>query len=159
MKILIVYYSRHNHTKIVGDLIGKLLKGVVEEIIDIKDRSHLINWEKSVFDEELRTPTKIKPMKSNPKDFDLVIVGSPIWHGITPALRAYLKQNKGKFRKIALFTTFSASAENADYVVEKLSGKKPISVLGVQDRQIWMGEHKRLIREFCERVKKLLNIY
>ena len=91
MKALIAYYSRHGHTKKAGERIAKLLGAETEEIIDKKDRSNLFTWFLSSFDEELKAGTKIEKTKHNPADFDIVIVGTPIWSGITPAVRKYLE--------------------------------------------------------------------
>ena len=153
MKTLVVFYSIHNHTKSVGELMGKFLRATVEELIDEKKRDHLISWSKSAFDEELKTPTKILPVKNNPKNFDLVIIGTPMWDGVTPAVKAYLSLYSSKFKKVAFFATFNASAENAFYVMEKLSKKKPIATLEIQDRQIHVKDHKRMIKEFCRKIK------
>lgn len=150
MKILVAFYSRHGHTKKVGEKIAKILGADIEEIIDKKDRSKLISWFESSFNEELRTQTKIFPLKNNPINYNLVIIGTPIWSGVSPPVKAYLSQNK--FNKLAFFATFGASAENAFYIMEKLS-KKPIATLSLQDRQIKVGEHKRLIKNFCNTIK------
>ena len=152
MKILVAYYSRQGHTEIVGKKIARKLWADVEEIKDVKDREHLVSWEKSSFDEELRTPTRIEETRYNSGAYDLVVIGTPIWDGISPPVRAYLSKNK--FKKVAFFTTFGSAAEDAFYVMEKVSGKKPVAVLGVQDRQIDLGDHKKLIKKFCSEIKR-----
>ena len=154
MKTLVVYYSRHGHAKKISEKIAKIFKADIEEIVDIKNRDHIISWSKSAFDEELRTPTKIKKIKHDPKDYDLVIIGTPIWDGISPPVWAYLALNKGKFKKVAFFATFNAAAENACYNMENLSGKKPIATLELQDRQVNLGEHVKKIEDFCKAIKK-----
>ena len=154
MKILVAYYSRHGHTGVVGKKIARRLWADVEEIKDVKDREHLVSWEKSSFDEELRTTTRIEETRSNSGAYDLVVIGTPIWDGISPPVRAYLSKNK--FKKVAFFTTFGSAAEDAFYVMEKVSGKKPVAVLGVQDRQIDLGDHKKLIKKFCSEIKRKL---
>lgn len=121
MKILVAFYSRHGHTKKVGTKMAKTLKADVEEIVDTKDRSILISWEKSSFNEELRTPTKIEKSKYNPSEYDLVIIGTPIWDGISPPVKSYLSKNK--FKQVAFFSTFSAAAEDVFCVMEELSKK------------------------------------
>ena len=151
MKTLVVYFSRHGHTEKVGRKIAKALRADVEEIKDVKDRSHLVSWSESSFDEELRTPTKIMPLKYNPLDYELVVIGTPIWDGISPPVKAYLSKNK--FKKVAFFITFSAAAEDVAYVMEKLAGKKPVAVLELQDRQIDLKEDKKLIKGFCREIK------
>ena len=153
-KTLVVFYSRHNHTKLVGELIAKRLGATLEQIQDSKDRSHLKSWAKSSFDEELRTPTKIIHPTNDPKDFDLVIIGTTIWDGISPPIKSYLKHMKKRFKKVAFFITFSAAAEDAAYQMEKLSGKKPLAILEVQDRQIDSGDYKKRVKEFCGGIKR-----
>ena len=91
MKALVVYFSRQGHTQKIGEKIAKSLKADTEVLEDTKDRTHLVSWFKGAFDEELRTPTKIKIPKTNPKNYNLVIIGTPIWDGIVPAVRTYLK--------------------------------------------------------------------
>jgi|TARA_B100001971_G_C18251112_1_gene578292 flavodoxin len=152
-KILVVYYSRHNNTHRVAELVAKTLGAKTERLVDKKDRSHLLSWFKGAFDEELKTPTAIQPLKNNPKDFDLIIIGTPIWDGICPAIKTFIKQNKTKIKKLAFFITFGASPENAPYIMEKLSNKKPITTLEIQDRQIDNNEHLPKIKEFCKEIK------
>lgn len=151
-KILVIYYSRHGHTRIVGKKIAKTLKVNIEEIIDLKDRSKIISWAESSFDDQIRKPTKIKKPINQSSDYDLVIVGTPIWDGVTPAVKAYLSQNK--FNKIAFFSTFGASEEDAFEVMAKLSKTEPIATLGLQDRQIILKEDDNLIKKFCKEINK-----
>ena len=45
-------------------------------------------------------------MKKSPKDYDLIVVGTPMWNKrITPAVRTYLKENSFSEKKVALFCT------------------------------------------------------
>jgi len=152
MKILVAFYSRHGHTEKLAKEIAKILKADLEKLKDTKSREYVISWAKSSFDEELRTPTKIVPPKNNSLDYDLVIIGTQIWDGISPPVKDYLKNNK--FKKVAFFATFGAAADDAFYQMGKIVGKNSIANLEVQDRQIDLGEDKKLVKEFCETVKK-----
>jgi flavodoxin len=154
MKVLVAFYSRHGHTEKVATDVAKILKADIEKLEDTKDRSHLISWSKSAFDEELRTPTKISPLRKNPKDYDLVIIGTPIWDGITPPVHAYLSENN--FKKVAFFVTFGAAADNSLYYMGKLVGKNPVASLELQDRQIDIGEDKKLIKDYCNVIARSL---
>ena len=150
MKTLVAYYSLQGHTEKTARMISKFMKADLEIIQDTKSRDHLKSWQGGAFDEELRTPTKILPTTYNPSDYDLVIIGTPIWDGITPAVKTYLKKNK--FKKTAFFITFAAAAEDAAYQMEKLS-KKPKAILELQDRQIQLGEHRKIIKNFCRKLR------
>lgn len=153
-KILVVYYSLQGNTKKVAKAIAKSLNADVELIVDKKDRSRLVNWFMSASNEELRTPTKINPPVKNPADYKLVIVGSPIWDGVVPSVKEYLKINKSKFNKVAFFATFGASAEDAFYQMSEIINKKPVATLEVQDRQVKMKEYKDKVKKFCGEVRK-----
>jgi len=84
MKTLVAYYSLQKHTEKVAKLIARYMRADLEIIKDTKYRDHLKSWQGGAFDEELRSSTKIHPIKYNTKDYDLVIMGTPIWDGITP---------------------------------------------------------------------------
>lgn len=152
MKILVAYYSLYGHTGKVGERIAKLLNADVEAIKDTKNLSHLISWGVGAFDEELKKPTQIEKTKNQVREYDLVVIGTPIWDGITPPIKAYLMQNN--FKKVAFFITSGAAAEDAAYLMSKLSKKKPVAVLEIQDRQVDNKEDKDLINEFCRKIKK-----
>ena len=152
MKILVAYYSIHGHTQKVAQKIARILKADLEKLKDTKDRSHLTSWAKSSFDEELRTPTKIVSPENNSSNYDLVIIGTQIWDGVSPPVKAYLLKNK--FKKVAFFATFGAAAENAIYYMGQLTKKSPIANLEIQDRKIDLGEDKKLIKDFCKTIKK-----
>jgi flavodoxin len=153
MKILVTFYTKFGHTLRVARKIVENFGAETEEIIDKKERRTLVSWFLSAFNEELRTPTEIEKVKNNPADFDLVIVGTPIWDGIAPAVRRYLRKYKNRFKKVAFFITFGASAEDAAYVMETIVKKKPVAVLELQDREILLGADKK-INQFCEEIKK-----
>ena len=85
--------------------------------------------------------------------YDLVIIGTPIWDGISPPIKAYLSMNR--FKRVAFFLTFGSAAENGAYVMEKLSKKRPLAILELQDRQIDLGEDKERIVDFCKAIMKV----
>ena len=58
--------------------------------------------------------TKIGPMNRLPSDYDLIIVGTPIWAwSPTPAIRSYLKNNNLSGKKVALFFTYENNLRQA----------------------------------------------
>ncbi|KKQ30010.1 MAG: Flavodoxin, FldA [Candidatus Shapirobacteria bacterium GW2011_GWF2_37_20] len=80
MKTLVVFYSRTGNTRRMGELIAQKLHADIDEIIDQKSRSGIIGWILSGRDAMKEYLTKITFTK-NPADYDLVIVGTPIWAG------------------------------------------------------------------------------
>lgn len=153
-KVLVVYYSRHNHTKMACEAIAQKLGADVEEIHDTKKRDHLFGWFQGAFDEELRTPTTISPPTKHPKDYDLVILGTPIWDGVVPAVKAYATQYKKALKRVAFVITFGASAENASYVLSEILGTRSLATLELQDREIVRKEADAKIEAFIQKLKK-----
>jgi flavodoxin len=106
MKSLVIYYSRSGNTRFVAEQISKEIGGEIEEIIDKKSRRGRLGFVLSGYDATRGRVTKIAPMKSSPKDYDLVVVGTPMWNKrITPAVRTYLRENNFSEKRVALFCT------------------------------------------------------
>lgn len=154
MKILVAYYSLHGHTEQTAKMIAKYLWADLESIKDKKNRAHLVNWQIGAFDEELRNKTTIEESVKKAENYDLVIIGSPIWDGVVPAVKAYLAKNK--FKRVAFFLTFHAAAEDAALEMSELSQQQPVAVLEIQDLQVKKPEGKDLIKKFCKEIRKIL---
>jgi flavodoxin len=106
MKSLVVYYSRTGKTKLVAEAIAAELGSDIEEIIDLKNRDGKIGWMGATRDASSEKETQIAPPKKVPSDYDLIIIGTPVWaFNLTPAIRTYLKKNDLTGKKVALFFT------------------------------------------------------
>lgn len=148
MKTLIAFYSRTGNTKKVGNEIAKVLKADVDEIIDKTDRSGIRGWLGGGRDALFKRPTEITT-KKNPQNYELVVIGTPIWVGtMVPSIRTYL--SKFKFNKIAFFCTFGGSEGKCFKDMESLT-KKPLAVFGIKDKN--MGKDLNRIKEFCNKLK------
>lgn len=132
-KILVAYYSRDGHTKQVAEEIAKALQADVEEIVDSKNRKGIFGWIMAGRDGMTKKEADIGPLKYDPADYDLVILGTPMWAGkMTPALRTYLNQHKGKFKATAcIVTTGNTSPERVVEGINELADTHAISSVGV----------------------------
>ncbi len=106
MKSLVVYYSRTGKTKFVAETIATELGSDIEEIVDLKNREGKLGFISATQDASRGKETQIAPTKKNPNDYDLLIVGTPVWaFTLTPAIKTYLKNNDLSGKKVALFFT------------------------------------------------------
>lgn len=131
MKILLSYYSRTRVTAGVAKSISQKLNCEAEEIKDEKDRSGPIQYFLSAIEAMRGVPAKIKPIVKDPSDYDLVIIGSPVWASTmaNPVL-TYLTENKDKFKKVSFFCTCGGSGYDKTLSdMEAISGKTPIAKL------------------------------
>ncbi|MBR9691014.1 flavodoxin [Candidatus Woesearchaeota archaeon] len=145
MKILVAYYTRTNNTRIVAEQIAKILKADLDEIIDLKNRKGAWGYFIAGMDTLFKRQTNIQ-YKKYPKDYDLVIIGTPTWVGtFTPAIRAYLKQTH--FDKLAFFATCGGEFKGFKNM-EELS-HPPIATLQLREKEL---KDLEKIKDFCKKL-------
>ena len=79
MKTLIVFFSRTGHTRKVAEKLQAELRCDLEELHDEKKRSGFWGYFFSGRDAMQKRPAKLTQLKSNPAEYELVILGTPIW--------------------------------------------------------------------------------
>ena len=146
MKTLVAYYSRTGNTKKIAEKIAEKLQAETDEIVDLKDRNGIVGWLGGGRDAFFKKSTKIET-KKNPKEYDMVIIGTPVWMGTaTPAVKKYLK--KYTFQKVAFFCTFGGDQKNIFKEMETLSNK-PVATIGLKDKDIENKESREKTEKFC----------
>lgn len=159
MKVLVVYYSKSGTTKKLAQKLSAEINADTEEIIDKKNRSGLINWLLAGKDGMQRAPTDIDPIKNNPANYDVVLIGGPLWgfRGIAPASRTYLLQNKDKIKQVAFFMTRGGkpSSDSALNDLKEVYGKPVLGTLDIMQKDLESPETTQQIASF---VKTIMNV-
>lgn len=152
MKKLVLSYSRTGTTKKIAQEIAKKMNADLDEIIDLKNRSGFLNWFIAGKDGMKGNLTNIRYNK-DPKKYDLIVIGTPIWVNMVPAVRTYLIKNKDKIKKIAFFSTRGGEKIGKTFEeMEKLS-KKPIAVFSLRTQEVKDGLYENKLNEFCKGLK------
>jgi flavodoxin len=114
-KVLVVYYSRTGHNQMVATKLAEKFGADTERLIDKHKRTGLVGLASAGKDAVYKNATVIEPLKHNPKDYDIILIGGPSWVGnVTPAIRTFIMQNDLSGKKIGLFGTCHLSGvENA----------------------------------------------
>jgi len=156
MKALVVYYSRTGNTKRVAEVLVEALRqrkcdATLEEIVERKDRSGLLGWLRAGRDATLNKETEIEEMKNDAAEFDVVVVGTPVWaFTATPAVVTFLCRYGGKIKKAAFFCTLnSKGARRALARMGKVSGKNPIAEAAFYAKSIKKGEFVKEVEDFA----------
>ena len=131
-KILVVYYSKTGNTEKVAKDVAAKLNADIEKITDLTDRSGVMGYLRGGRDAMKKRPTEIGPLQKNPADYDITVIGTPVWGwNMTPAVRAYITKTKGQLKEVAFFTTAGGTkAEKIVPSMEELSGKKAYAWIG-----------------------------
>jgi len=112
MKTLVVYYSRTGKTRFVAEKVASELKAEIEEVVDLKRRSGRFGFLRAGYDATRGNETEIGETKKSPSDFDLIVVGTPVWISMPrSAISTYLKRNDFAGKKVAVFCTNEGMGE------------------------------------------------
>lgn len=149
-KTLLVYYSRTGTTHLVAEAIAAVLHCDIEEIVDTKDRRGLLGFLRALFDASRRTLTTLKPTRYDPANYDLVIVGTPVWNAsVSIPVGTYLTMHRGRLRNVAFFCTFGGrGSRRALQQMTDACGMKPLDVLAITEGAVRRGEHTRQVQCF-----------
>lgn len=150
MKVLVVYYSKTGNTKMISNEISERLNADVEEIVDIKDRKGYLNLLKSIKETISEKESGIHDLKYNPENYDLVIIGTPVWASrIAPPIITFLKDNRTRFNNVAFFYTQTGSSKNLAFEqMQKFSEAFPVATLSIFGKDIEKGFHIPKIEKF-----------
>ncbi len=153
MKTLIVYYSRTNVTKGIANKIQKELDCDIEEITDGGKYDGKLGFVKGGMNATMGRTSDISPITKNPADYDLVIIGTPVWaSNMATPVYTYLIQNRDNIKSMASFCTcMGGGYEEALEKIADVSGKKQIATMFLTSNDIENPSEK--INNFINKIQ------
>lgn len=106
MKTLVVYYSHDGNTKFISQTMADAIEADVAELKPQKtiNASGVMMFAWGVRQLVSQSEPKLLALDKNPKDYDLIIIGTPVWtYTMAPPVRTFLKHHTLSGKKIALF--------------------------------------------------------
>ena len=157
LKGLVVFYSLEGNTKFIA---AKMAQAFGSDILELKPEKE-INAEGSMRffwgggQVIMKETPKLKEYKISPKDYDLIIIGTPVWaFNFTPPIRTFLKEKKITGKKLILFCTHAGAKgktlENLSAVLadnELIGAADFLNVLNDREKNLVKLE------EFVENIK------
>jgi flavodoxin len=145
-----VYFSRTGFTRKIAEEIRTRCGGDLEAIEDVRGRSGILGYLRSAREALKKAAVEIRPGKLRPKEFDLVILGTPVWAGhISSPMRAYLAAHSSELKQVAFFCTLGGSGARKVFAqMAALCGREPIATLAVKDADIARGSYGSALQEF-----------
>ena len=156
VKPIIVFYSRTGRTKTVAKKLSELLKCDIEEITDFKNRAGITGFLGAGKDAVQKRKTTIKEPEKPVSNYDLLILGTPIWAGnMTPAIRTYIDKFKNHINQIALFCTCRGKGNSvkAFMEIEELCGKKPLTTMEITVKELSSANYMSKLNSFLNSLK------
>ncbi len=116
-KVLVAYFSATGTTRHVATQIAEAVNGTLLEIEPTeKYTSADLDWHNdqsrsSVEMKDSGARTSIKPDSVNADDYDLILIGYPIWWDLAPtAINTFIESHKLQGKCVALFATSGGSS-------------------------------------------------
>jgi flavodoxin len=156
MKALVVFYSMTGNTKEVAVHISEVLNCDVEEIFDVKPRKGFFGFVKSGIESLFKIMPEIKQTEIDPKDYDLVIIGTPVWIGnMASPIRTYLFKNNEKINNAAFFCTIKGNNDKKVFLeMERICESNPVACLSLKDKEIKQEKHIKKVKQFINKINK-----
>lgn len=138
MKTLIVFYSRTNTNRKIAQFLSQKLGADLEEIKSVKNFSGAIGYLMAGREATLKKAAAIEAAGKNPADYDLIILGTPIWSfNVSSPVRAYLEQYKESIKNAAFFCVMGGSGDQRAFAdMAQVLGKKPTATLTLLTKEV-----------------------
>jgi len=157
-KVLVVYYSRTGTTHRLAEAIAREGGFDLEELRDLQPRLGLLGYLRCSLDALLERRTELAPLAHHPGDYDLVIVGGPIWNaGVSSPVRTFLQAYGPRLKQVAFFLTYGGFGEHrAIAQMTHAAGRSPRLVCPVKARRVAHGGYTMSICLFVEQLMALI---
>ena len=121
-KVLVLYYSQTNNTKLVAEEIANKMNADIEEIVAVNpyDGDFVQTIERCMQERKDGVIPEIKPLKSDVSKYDVIFIGYPIWFGTyAPPIAKFLQEVDLSEKIVVPFCTFGSGgleSSMADFV-------------------------------------------
>jgi len=152
-RVLIAYYSRSGITEGVAAGLAHASGADLEALTTTISRRGLTGYLLSGFEALAERDTSIRPPTHSPGEYDIVLLGSPIWGAaLSSPVRTYLNRYAAALPEVGFFVTCGGhGAERALGQMRQISGKTPLATLALTERDL--RRHAAVyFGEFWERV-------
>ena len=158
MKTLVVYYSLDGNTQMAAEYTAKKLEA---DILRLKPENEpprnvlkfLVGGKSVIFNEK----AELYRFKEDPAEYDLIILGSPVWAGkMTPAVREFVLEHPFENKKVGLIAC-SASGE-ADPMLTAIrgliGGNEVVATVSLRNPKKNQAAIEAQLDKFCEECLK-----
>jgi flavodoxin len=137
-KILVVFYSRSGITRQIAHDIARRCGADIEELHDVRSRNGLWGYLRSAREAIRKLPVEIRPPVKDARDYDVVVIGTPVWAGqVSSPVRAYVAGLTAPLKHTGFFCTMGGSGDQAVFTeLARITNSSPLSAVALTDRDI-----------------------
>jgi len=155
IRYLVAYYSWTGNTAKVAKAVAERLSADVEEIVETRRRAGPFARFLCAVDAILRRKPPIAPAVRQTDDYDVVVLGCPVWaRDMAAPMRSYLAREKGRIGKAAFFCTQAGiGGESVLERVAEASGAAPLAILVTTERLLETSDWRSRVDAFVRQIE------
>ncbi|MFX0134177.1 MAG: flavodoxin family protein [Candidatus Hodarchaeota archaeon] len=107
-KILVVYYSLTGNTKFIAETVAESINADLLGLKPVKelDAESGMKYFWGGYQATMKKKPKLREFDINPLDYDLIIIGTPVWAWtISPPIRSFLSKFNLSGKNVAIWTS------------------------------------------------------
>jgi hypothetical protein len=137
-KMLIVYFSRTGITRKLAQSIAHATGADLEELRESRSRRGILGWLRSGYEGTYRRASEPLPLTHDPRQYDLVFVGSPTWNqALSSPVRGFLQRHGRSLSNAALFATCTEQGgANVLREMADLLERPPLATLVIREAEV-----------------------
>jgi len=150
MTTLVTCYSLSGHTATVANSVADRLGAKAEPIVERSARGGLLGTAVGAVNALMGRKSAIDAPQRGPSEFDLVILGTPVWAGApAPAVNAYIDRHRDALDRVAFICTQGKfGAARTLERMENLLGHPPLATLSINEDEIGGSAEDEKIEAF-----------
>lgn len=155
---LVVFYSGAGRTRRIAHELARLAGADLEDLqFRVPPREGWRGYLYSAFDAISRHRPALAPLEYAPEDYELCIVGTPIWSWrMASPVRSWLSSHAGRLRKVAFFCTMSTSgAPSVFREMSRVARQRPAAMLALTSARVDAGQYRLNLEDFVKRATTL----
>ena len=137
-KTLIVYHSRTGYTRRIAQHLADRLGADLDEIRIVQPMHGVLGYAACAIEAMAGLAPALRPMRHRPADYDLIIVGTPVWFwSLSSPVRSWLENFGSRGKRFAFFCTMGGSGASRVFAAMKeLTGREPLATLALTDSEV-----------------------
>jgi flavodoxin len=137
-KTLIVYHSRTGYTRRIARHLADRLGADLDEIRIVQPMHGALGYAACAIEAMAGLAPALRPMRHMPTDYDLIIVGTPVWFwSLSSPVRSWLETFGSRGKRFAFFCTMGGSGASRVFAAMKeLTGREPLATLALTDNEV-----------------------
>lgn len=158
--VLVVYYSRSGQTESVARDIAARCGADIERIEDRHSREGFTGYLRSALEAILGLRPAIKRGRHSPADYDLVIVGTPVWFwGVASPVRTWVLRHRSQLDQVAVFCTYGGSGQaRALDALERLCRRPALARLALMEGAVEDCPRNPAFQRFLLELKRVRSV-